>query len=970
LCTGWLRRGAILAGLLLGGLLLGGLPGCGRSPLSVGDAALDELDRGPAPEGVRPCTPTCTEICTLRKNCALLPKSGFEACVAGCEAAPSLPTNLCLGQIACRGGLVSCKEVQTCISSPTLPDLLLSSFTASSSSAGALTFAVQVCNQGSASAPASSLHLYLNRVKAPALQESGDRVVKLPGLPPGGCASHTSVESVAGGTYQSWVQADAENGILESSESNNLSGPVLTKVGGAALADLTVSSLTASASSGMASYVARVCNVGSAPAGATKLDIYVNRSTPPPVGLLGEASTSVSPLAPGSCQQLILTAVPIGDGTQSSWALVDRPGLIAEHSESNNAFGPITIAVADLPDLVVTTVNTGGSGNTASFTATVCNQGKVASAPVDLSFYAHRATAPDASSLPTSSKTIGALPAGTCAASSWFHGYPSAGIYSAWIWVDRLGAQPEIDEKNTFGPVKVVVGGGLPDLTLSLTAASGSGGIVSYTASVCNKGLGTSSGAALDLYYHAPSPPAAFVVGDQTSAVPPIAPGDCTQIKLVASLATGTYKSRAWIDRAALVQETSESNNLTDPITVSVNAGLGPDLVVSSLTTFVNLSNVYYYVSVCNAGTGYSSVTAVELYHDRPTAPTLSSVGDQSKSVISLGTGGCTSFTFVTTLPKGSYQAWAYVDRADLSKETNETNNTKGPVLVNVSLGQGVDLVVSGMSFDALTGSYKITVCNKGGGASWPSYVDLYYNRSIAPKSSEKGDATLPVASLLGGGCATLTHTAKLAAGSYSSWAYVDRLAQVPESDETNNLYGPLLFAVGNKPDLALTGLSAQTAAGGVVSYSITLCNKGSAASGSCYLSLYYDLPAAPTASNKADGSIFLGGLMPGVCTSFSWIGKLPPGSHSSWAWVDSTGMVSELDESNNLGGPIKVQVGPADPCQTICETLVSPCGLLPQAQLASCVSSCKGRSQIKIDCALLALSQGKCLEIVSCLFS
>jgi hypothetical protein len=59
-----------------------------------------------------------------------------------------------------------------------------------------------------------------------------------------------------------------------------------------------------------------------------------------------------------------------------------------------------------------------------------------------------------------------------------------------------------------------------------------------------------------------------------------------------------------------------------------------------------------------------------------------------------------------------------------------------------------------------------------------------------------------------------------------------------------------------------------------------------------------------------------------------------------------------------------------SNPCPTICDALVSPCALLPQAQHTACVSTCQAAGQTKIDCALQALAQGKCLEAISCLFS
>ena len=222
------------------------------------------------------------------------------------------------------------------------------------------------------------------------------------------------------------------------------------------------------------------------------------------------------------------------------------------------------------------------------------------------------------------------------------------------------------------------------------------------------------------------------------------------------------------------------------------------DLALKSFSSYVtpNTSYVYYYFMVCNLGQTYSSPTSLTVHINASSPP--SGPGDLSISLIGLGPGDCLPETMTTQLPKGSYSSWAIVDPENKETETDESNNTSGPIPVLVSATSGVDLLVT--TLDLVQGptgqSVAATVCNKGGAAASNAVLDLYLDSQGPPSTWSLSDASKTV-SLSGSSCAQVDLGVALKPGSYQSWAWVDRKNVIAELDENNNLSGPFPLFVG-----------------------------------------------------------------------------------------------------------------------------------------------------------------------------
>ena len=108
------------------------------------------------------------------------------------------------------------------------------------------------------------------------------------------------------------------------------------------LPDLIVQSLSISPTSPMinqdVSVTVTVKNQGAGLAYPFYVDIYKNRDTPPPVGLVGDARCYTGPLAAGATTTCVQTVSYASAGTYKMWAQVDTENQRQEAFEYNNLF--------------------------------------------------------------------------------------------------------------------------------------------------------------------------------------------------------------------------------------------------------------------------------------------------------------------------------------------------------------------------------------------------------------------------------------------------------------------------------------------------------------------------------------------------------------------------------------------------------------------------------------------------------
>ena len=217
--------------------------------------------------------------------------------------------------------------------------------------------------------------------------------------------------------------------------------------------------------------------------------------------------------------------------------------------------------------------------------------------------------------------------------------------------------------------------------------------------------------------------------------------------------------------------------------------GPRPDLYIGALMAKVSGSTVVYSLDICNGGKAAAKALYVDLYYHRATAPPHGSYGQASLQQPMLAAGICATVSLTRHhTPPGSYRSWGRVDTDGAIAESNEGNNSKGPVTVNVTV-KLPDLVVQKLSVDSkgndkITVRYRVAVCNKGTGTAGASDVHVYYDRQ-SPPPAVAGDSAASVPQLPAGSCVTReVLRSNTPNGLYTSWARVDVKGTVKESDE------------------------------------------------------------------------------------------------------------------------------------------------------------------------------------------
>lgn len=211
-----------------------------------------------------------------------------------------------------------------------------------------LTTSYRLCNEGSAPAGPSRLALFLS---TDALLDAADSpiadVFAAP-LDPGACEDGqlTGQLFAPTGSYHLLAQADADQTVVESDESNNLfAGP---ETGSGNGADLVVGSLRAPATlAGFGDLEIEVCNLGPAPVGSFDIEAWASEDETIESPLQNPASTDQYlgqthvTVGAEACATVIIpapSAWPSGPGATSGFVgvLVDPAQVVPELVESNN----------------------------------------------------------------------------------------------------------------------------------------------------------------------------------------------------------------------------------------------------------------------------------------------------------------------------------------------------------------------------------------------------------------------------------------------------------------------------------------------------------------------------------------------------------------------------------------------------------------------------------------------------------
>lgn len=356
-----------------------------------------------------------------------------------------------------------------------------------------------------------------------------------------------------------------------------------------------------------------------------------------------------------------------------------------------------------------------------------------------------------------------------------------------------------------------------------------------------------------------------------------------------------------------------------------------PDLVVTSLSANVSGYTVTYTAQVKNNGADPSGACSIDIFRNAEPGSTEPALGYPSATVASLAPGAVANVQFPPVYyQNGTYNAYAWIDSLSAVSETVETNNTFGPISVKVAATppSGADLMIVGVTVapqDDGSLKYDVTVFNGGseavagapiGSGGKVARLQIFFDSQTAPAFLlPKGDSNFDFFDgLAPGAFKTIKFYWKTPAEKLTkAWCIIDSGQAIPETNESNNLYGPLVVDLGADIPVADADLTIEqfdaTVQGMSISYQIDIRNTGEKPASAFAVTVVFSSDDAPNfstvpADNKTT-QLVGNGLAPGATQSVKLFWPIATvGSHNAWAMVDSANAIVESNENNNVAGP------------------------------------------------------------------
>jgi subtilase family serine protease len=369
-------------------------------------------------------------------------------------------------------------------------------------------------------------------------------------------------------------------------------------------------------------------------------------------------------------------------------------------------------------------------------------------------------------------------------------------------------------------------------------------------------------------------------------------------------LTAGTHKVFVQVDPLKEVEELDENNNKTANRTLTV-AKATRDLQITSLTasrsTITKNDSVNLTFKVHNAGNASTGSSKVYVYDKN---------GVKLGGIVieSLAAGASKNYSYTIAagkLASGSNKVKVVVDPGKVVAESNESNNTVYKTITVESAKY--DLQVKNVAFSSSTVSSKESV---------KLTFDVYNASNTKVNASKvyvydkdgKKLIGFNVPTLAYQGSKSFTYTipaGKLPLGTNKLMIKADASDVVKESNETNNAVYKSVKVV--KYDMVVSSVSVSQstiAANGSVKFTVTVKNAGNVTSKACKL-YFYD------SAVKKLGGVNVAALAAGKSAIYTCTiagSKLAVGSNSVIVKVDASGVMKEVNESNNkLTKTIKV---------------------------------------------------------------
>ena len=226
-----------------------------------------------------------------------------------------------------------------------------------------------------------------------------------------------------------------------------------------------------------------------------------------------------------------------------------------------------------------------------------------------------------------------------------------------------------------------VVATGQPNLTVTAFEGEGAGDTLTLSITVENDGSIGASGFWIDVFVDPDSTPSPGDYGDVYAWVDYLGEGETEEFTASLSVDSGSHTVWVLLDTSQTVDESDESDNTASAsISVGSSQQAGPNLEITYFDYLAYDDSVYYYVDVTNSGTEAVGSFYVDLYTDSDSEPALYEDGDDYVTVKALEVGETTYADFVMDVSCTACSSWVQVDSYDAVEETDESDNTAGPL--------------------------------------------------------------------------------------------------------------------------------------------------------------------------------------------------------------------------------------------------------------------------------------------------
>ncbi len=730
------------------------------------------------------------------------------------------------------------------------PDLIIQSIAWSPDSPSrgdAITFAINVKNQGNSAVSSSLVYFYIDG--------NSRGYTDARKINAGATVATTFTWTAKEGSHTIRAVVDQENYIVESNESNNEKTVNFTTLA----PDLIIQNITWSpdnpSKNDDVTFTVGIKNQGSGRADNSHVGYYID----------GEylSSASVAVLESGASENYTF-AWTAKEGSHAVKAVADYNNWLFESDETNNEkavnFSPLA------PDLLIQNITwspeSPSAGDVVTFSVTIKNQGsgKADESKIGLYIGGFSTIYQDVAEIDADAELI-----------KTFTWTAEAGLHPIRAVADSDKMVAESDEGNNDKSVSFSTLS--PDLVVQDITWSPQnpliGDAVAYTVTIENQGNGQAASSLFAYYIDDAYLGAAYV--DALDA------GASANSTFTWAAESGLHTIKAVADYNTMVVEGDESNNEG---TVKFSAA-APDLFVEALTWSPASPSagdlVTFTVTIKNKGKVGADNSRVAYDIDG------SSIGYQDIRAIDAAEGVTTTFTW--TAVAGTHSIKAAADVTNNVTESDETNNMKAVTL------PPPDIVVQGISWSPKNPSagdvvnFTVNIKNQGSSRVGPSRITYYID------GFSIGDRDVPA--IEAGAEASDGFTWTAVAGSHTIKAVADLANNITESVETNNENTVAISTLA--PDLIVHDISWSLEGAEKdkdVTFAIVIKNQGNGRSGACRINYYID--------DSAIGYQEVPEINAGAEVTKGFTRTVAVGSHSLRAVVDSKEVLIESDETNN----------------------------------------------------------------------